>query len=105
MSKDYLIWPLLSGRGWRPTLFANATGVVIGHTNLPLVNEGDALFHIATFDRLTSVEEQILACARAVKAAVLSALRRDGAPRICRPGSGYAGGGEPRNTSRRIHAT
>lgn len=42
-------------------VIASATGVVIGHTNLPLVNEGDALFHIATFDRLTSVEEQILA--------------------------------------------
>lgn len=40
---------------------ASATGVVIGQTNLPLVNEGDALFHIATFDRLSSVEEQILA--------------------------------------------
>lgn len=40
---------------------ATATGVVIGLTNLPLVNEGDALFHIATFDRLSSVEEQILA--------------------------------------------
>lgn len=42
-------------------VLASATGVVIGHTNLPLVNEGDALFHIATFDRLSSVEEQILA--------------------------------------------
>ncbi len=25
-------------------------GIVIGHTRLPLVNEGDALFHIASFD-------------------------------------------------------
>jgi predicted deacylase len=27
------------------------TGVTIGRLNLPLVNEGDALFHIARFDR------------------------------------------------------
>lgn len=42
-------------------VLAHATGVVIGRTNLPLVNEGDALFHIATFDRLSSVEEELLA--------------------------------------------
>lgn len=30
---------------------ASRSGVVIGRTELPLVNEGDALFHIATFDR------------------------------------------------------
>ncbi len=37
------------------------TGVTIGRLNLPLVNEGDALFHIARFDKprtaATSVEE------------------------------------------------
>ena len=26
------------------------SGIVIGRTNLPLVNEGDALFHIARFE-------------------------------------------------------
>jgi uncharacterized protein len=30
---------------------APADGVVIGRTNLPLVHEGDALFHVARFDR------------------------------------------------------
>jgi predicted deacylase len=30
---------------------ASHQGIVIGRTELPLVNEGDALFHIATFDR------------------------------------------------------
>jgi uncharacterized protein len=40
---------------------AAANGLIIGHTNLPLVNEGDALFHIATFDRLSHVEEQLIA--------------------------------------------
>jgi predicted deacylase len=30
-------------------------GIVIGRTELPLVNEGDALFHVATFDRPADV--------------------------------------------------
>jgi len=30
---------------------ANTSGVIIGRTNLPLVNEGDALFHIARFGK------------------------------------------------------
>jgi predicted deacylase len=34
-------------------------GVLIGRTNLPLVNEGDALFHIAVFDRLDPVAEEV----------------------------------------------
>jgi predicted deacylase len=33
------------------TVFAQKPGVVIGRTELPLVNEGDALFHVATFAR------------------------------------------------------
>lgn len=31
-------------------VLAPASGVIIGHTNLPLVHEGDAIFHIARFD-------------------------------------------------------
>jgi len=34
-------------------------GVLIGRTHLPLANEGDALFHIATFERLESVVEEV----------------------------------------------
>jgi uncharacterized protein len=34
-------------------------GVVIGKTELPLVNEGDAVFHVASFKRLDSVVEQV----------------------------------------------
>ena len=34
-------------------------GIIIGKTNLPLVNEGEALFHIAKVDRLRSAQEQI----------------------------------------------
>jgi len=28
------------------------TGIIIGHTNIPLVNEGEALFHIACFNKI-----------------------------------------------------
>lgn len=34
-------------------------GIVIGRTELPLVNEGDALFHVATFDQLDVVSESV----------------------------------------------
>ena len=34
-------------------------GIVIGRSNLPLVNEGDALFHIARFKRLGHVTAQV----------------------------------------------
>jgi predicted deacylase len=35
------------------------TGVVIGQINLPLVNEGDALFHVAVFKRVEGVVAQV----------------------------------------------
>jgi len=35
------------------------TGVVIGRINLPLVNEGDALFHVAIFKRVEGVVAQV----------------------------------------------
>ena len=35
------------------------TGVVIGRINLPLVNEGDALFHVAVFKRVEEVVAQV----------------------------------------------
>ena len=38
---------------------AKKTGIIIGMTTMPLVNSGDALFHIATFDDTESVEEQL----------------------------------------------
>jgi len=34
-------------------------GIVIGRTNLPLVNEGDALYHIARFEDITEVEAKV----------------------------------------------
>lgn len=35
------------------------SGILVGRNLLPLANEGDALFHIATFDALTSVVEEL----------------------------------------------
>ncbi len=40
-------------------LLAPADGIVICVNNLPLVNEGDALFHIAKFGAVAAVEEEI----------------------------------------------
>ena len=38
---------------------ATASGVVIGRTHLPLVNEGDAVIHIARFDDVSAVAERV----------------------------------------------
>lgn len=41
------------------TVTAKKNGIVIGRTELPIVNEGDALFHVATFDRPDAVLESV----------------------------------------------
>ncbi|MEZ5560846.1 MAG: succinylglutamate desuccinylase/aspartoacylase family protein [Pseudomonadales bacterium] len=46
---------------------ARAEGIVIGINNLPLVNEGEALFHVARFARPDAVEEQISAQVEALE--------------------------------------
>jgi len=38
---------------------AQYSGIVIGRTNLPLVNEGDALYHIARFEDIEEVEAKV----------------------------------------------
>lgn len=38
---------------------ASHAGIVVGRTELPLVNEGDALFHIATFDEPAEVSASL----------------------------------------------
>lgn len=38
---------------------ANCAGIVIGRSNLPLVNEGEALFHIARFHSSTAAESAV----------------------------------------------
>ena len=38
---------------------ASCSGVVIGRTNIPLVNEGEALFHIARFNSPEEVADSV----------------------------------------------
>ncbi|WP_111497431.1 MULTISPECIES: succinylglutamate desuccinylase/aspartoacylase family protein [Marinobacter] len=38
-------------------LLASVSGIVIGMNNLPLVNEGEAIYHIARFDELAEAEK------------------------------------------------
>ena len=38
---------------------ATSNGIVIGRTNLPLVHQGEAVFHIARFEDSREVEEQL----------------------------------------------
>lgn len=40
-------------------IMAPFSGIVIGRTNLPLVNEGDALYHIARFEDIHAVEAKV----------------------------------------------
>jgi len=38
---------------------ANCAGIIIGRTNLPLANEGEALFHIARFESIRAAESTV----------------------------------------------
>ncbi len=58
---------------------AKVEGIIIGANNLPLVNEGEALFHIARFgpeDRAEAVQDEILAAQEAVEQDDLYAIER-----------------------------
>ncbi len=57
---------------------ATASGVVIGRTHLPLVNEGDAVVHIARFDDVSAVADQV----SAFKDSEQQAIDKDDAPAI-----------------------
>ena len=39
---------------------AKKTGIIIGITMMPLVSNGDALFHVATFDNVRAVAEEVM---------------------------------------------
>ena len=45
--------------GYNHQVKAKQSGIIIGKAEMPLVNEGDGLFHIATFDDLKTVEESL----------------------------------------------
>jgi hypothetical protein len=40
-------------------VLARASGIVFGRTNLPVVNRGDALFHIAKVKDLDAAEDAV----------------------------------------------
>jgi uncharacterized protein len=40
-------------------IFSEKAGILMGMTTIPLVNEGDALFHIASFDNNTAVKTSV----------------------------------------------
>ncbi|WP_084272152.1 MULTISPECIES: succinylglutamate desuccinylase/aspartoacylase family protein [Thalassospira] len=40
-------------------IFAREDGLIIGRTNLPIVNQGDALFHVASIKRPSEVQERM----------------------------------------------
>ena len=40
-------------------IIAKRTGIIIGAVTMPLLSRGDAVFHIATFEDVASVEEQV----------------------------------------------
>lgn len=45
--------------GTESNVVSSFNGIVIGRTNLPLVNEGDALFHIARFEDIHEIEAKV----------------------------------------------
>ena len=54
---------------------ATFDGVVIGRNNLPLVNEGEALFHVAEVSSLDEAEKTLDAISDEVDNAMPAALR------------------------------
>jgi predicted deacylase len=58
--KDGLLGVVADPFGERESeILSPAGGIVIGRTNLPLANEGDALFHIARYKKLEDVYAQV----------------------------------------------
>ncbi len=43
----------------RAEFYSPFDGIVIGHTNIPLINEGDAVFHIASFNCMHEVASEV----------------------------------------------
>jgi predicted deacylase len=60
VKKDTLLGVISDPFGEAETnVTAAFSGIVIGRTNLPLVNEGDALFHIARFERVLEAANRV----------------------------------------------
>lgn len=58
-------------------VFPDSEGIIIGRTNAPLVDEGDALFHVANHRDAESAAQHITASAEAVLAGTEDALFED----------------------------
>ncbi|MDH5425697.1 MAG: succinylglutamate desuccinylase/aspartoacylase family protein [Gammaproteobacteria bacterium] len=60
VSKDTLLGVIADPFGTtEEKIISTCNGIVIGRTNLPLVNEGDALFHIARFEHINEVATKV----------------------------------------------
>ena len=60
IKKDELLGIISDPFGERETqVLAPYSGIIIGRTNLPLVNEGDALFHIARFKEISEAVAKV----------------------------------------------
>jgi predicted deacylase len=64
--------------GAEQPLEAKGEGIIIGINNLPLVNEGEALFHVARFAAYDAVEEQLTAQQEALEQDQLFEIVRTG---------------------------
>lgn len=60
VKKDSLLAVVADPFGERETQITTTfNGIIIGRTNLPLVNEGDALFHVARFEHLNEAANKV----------------------------------------------
>ncbi len=60
VKKDSLLGMVTDPYGEQESkIISSFSGIVIGRTNLPLVNEGDALYHIARFEDIKEAEAKV----------------------------------------------
>lgn len=60
VNKDGLLGVVADPFGERETeILSPASGIIIGRTNLPLANEGDALFHVARYKQIEHISAQV----------------------------------------------
>jgi len=61
VNKDQILGIISNPFGTEKTYVkAKKTGIIIGITMMPLVSNGDALFHVATFDNVRAVAEEVM---------------------------------------------
>jgi predicted deacylase len=61
VNKDQILGIISNPFGTEKTYVkAKKTRIIIGITMMPLVSNGDALFHVATFDNVRAVAEEVM---------------------------------------------